>query len=84
MEQLTVGDVLAFVRQLSNKGMSLKEIGKLPIYIGNDDELNGIHNAWCTDIVDSESDDEDVQYLVELINERRCNIKLNGKAILIS
>lgn len=84
MDQLTIGDVLAFIRQLTDNGMSLKEIGELPIYIGNDDELNGIHCAWCTDFVDSESDNEDTQYLVDLINERRCNLKLDGKAILIS
>ena len=84
MEQLTVGDILRLVKQLKDEGMGLKEIYDLPIYIGNDDELNGIHCAWCTDFIDSESEDEDTQYLVNLINERRCNIKLNGKAILIS
>ena len=84
MEQLTVGDILVLVKQLKDEGMGLKEIYNLPIYIGNDDELNGIHCAWCTDLVDSDNEDEDIQYLVELINERRCNIKLNGKAILIS
>ena len=84
MKQLTVGNVLAFIRQLVREGMSLEEIEKLPIYIGDDDELNGIHCAWYTNIVDSESDNEDTQYLVDLINERRCNLKLDGKAILIS
>ena len=84
MEQLTVGNILALVRQLKDEGMGLREIGELPIYIGNDDELNGIHCAWCTDFINSNNEDEDIQYLVELINERRCNIKLDGKAILIS
>ena len=84
MGQLTVGDILALVKQLKDEGMGLKEIYDLPIYIGNDDELNGIHCAWCTDLVDSESEDEDTQYLVDLINERIHNIELNGKAILIS
>ena len=85
MKQLTFGNVLKFINELKNEGMPLEEIYKLPIYIGNDDELNGIHCAWYTNIVDSnDTEDEDNEYLVEMINERRCNIKLEGKAILIS
>lgn len=84
MKQLTVGNLLAFIKQLKDEGMGLTEISNLPIYIGDDDELNGIHCAWGTDLVDSNSDDEDIQYFVDLINERRCNLKLDGKAIVIS
>ena len=62
--------------------MKLKEISSLPVYIGNDDELNGIHCAWYTNFMDAKNP-EDAD-LVELINEDRCNIKLEGKAILIS
>lgn len=83
MEQLTLGDVLNFVKELKANGMTDKEIKSLPIYIGDDDELNGIHCGWYINPVDvNNPDDED---LVELINENRCNIKLEkGKAILIS
>jgi hypothetical protein len=85
MGQLTFGNVLAFVNELKKQGMSMAEITRLPIYIGNDDELNGIHCAWYTNLVDSnDTEDEDNMYTVEMINERRCNIKLDGKAILIS
>ena len=85
MEQLTVGDILATIRRLKDEGMSLKEIGALPIYLGDDDELNGIHCGWALDVVDANTEDEDIMYLVEMINENRCNIKLEkGKAILIS
>lgn len=63
----------------------MAEKTKLPVYIGNDDELNGIHCAWCTDCVDANNtDNEDNMGLVEMINGRMCNIKLEGKAILIS
>ena len=86
MKQLTVGNILAFVKQLKDDGMSASEIRDLPVYIGDDDELNGIHCAWYTNIVDADNDeDEDNVYTVEMINENRCNIKLEkGKAILIS
>ena len=86
MKQLTVGDILAIIRELKDGGMSMKEIGALPVYLGDDDELNGIHCAWYTNLVDADdTDDADNVYTVELINENRCNIKLEkGKAILIS
>lgn len=85
MAQLTVGVILAMIKELKDNGMSLKEINELPIYIGDDDELNGIHCAWYSNLVDSENtEDEDNRYLVEMINERRGNIELDGKAILIS
>ena len=85
MGQLTIGNILAFVKELKDSGMSLKEINELPIYLGDDDELNGIHCGWYTNLVDSNNtEDEDNVYTVEMINERRGNIKLNGKAILIS
>ena len=85
MGQLTMGNILAFVNELKDGGMSLKEIHELPIYLGDDDELNGIHCGWYTNLVDSNNtEDEDNVYTVEMINERRGNIELNGKAILIS
>ena len=85
MGQLTIGDILILVKKLKDDGMSLKEIHKLPVYLGDDDELNGIHCGWALDIVDVDTKDEDVMYLVDMINENRCNIKLEkGKAILIS
>ena len=82
MKQLKFGDLMVFAKQLQKDGMVLGEIYELPIYLGNDDELNGIHTAWYTNLVDpNNSDDDD---LVEMINDDRCNIELNGKAILIS
>lgn len=86
MEQLTVENILAFINQLKEQGMTMAEIRKLPVYLGNDDELNGIHCGWYTNLVDADdTEDKDNVYTVELINEDRCNIKLEkGKAILIS
>lgn len=82
MNQLTLGDILKLVAQLQNMGMSAKSIASLPIYLGEDDELNGIHTGWYVNLIDSD-EEEDVGF-VELINEDGHNIKLNGKAILIS
>ena len=82
MGQLTLGQILDFAAQLRREGVTLEEFRSLPIYLGNDDELNGIHCAWYTNVVDKDNP-EDAD-LVELINEDRCNIELKGKAILIS
>ena len=82
MKQLTLGDILKFVAELQDAGMSTKAITALPVYLGRDDELNGIHTGWYVNLVDP--DEEDDADFVELINEDRCNIKLEGKAILIS
>jgi hypothetical protein len=85
MEQLTLGDILRFAKELKDDGMSPKEIYDLPIYLGDDDELNGIHCGWYTNLVDADDEDEDDADIIELINERRGNHKLEkGKAILIS
>lgn len=82
MEQLTMNHILAFCAELRKQGMTMEEIKALPIYLGNDDELNGIHTAWYTNFMDV-NNPEDAD-LIELINEDRHNIELKGKAILIS
>ena len=64
--------------------MTMEEIKALPISLGDDDELNGIHCGWALDFVDYNDTDEDNVYLVEMINEDSNNIELNGKAVLIS
>lgn len=60
------------------------DLSKLPVYIGDDDELNGIHCAWYCEKIDSEDPDENTQYYVEMINERSGNNELQGKGVLIS
>lgn len=80
--QLTLGQIIEVVHNLMKDGMTMGDICALPIYLGNDDELNGIHCGWCTNVVDP-SNPEDAD-LVEMINEDRCNIEIKGKAILIS
>ena len=85
MDQLKVKDLIKALEQIrKNQGMSYEEFRELPIYLGRDDELNGIHTGWCVDIVDTELQTENNKYLVEMINEDRMNVPLDGKAILIS
>ena len=82
MKQLTLGVILQLASELKKEGMTTKEITELPIYIGNDDELNGIHTAWYVQPIDP--DKEDDADFVELINEDHHNIEIKGKSILIS
>lgn len=82
MDQLTMRDILRLVSQLKRNGMSMEEIASLPVYLGDDEEFNGAHNGWCAELVDVK--DKKCKYLVELINSRSQNIKLDGKAVLIS
>ena len=85
MKQLQIGDIMHFVKKLQKEGMNLGEIYELPVYIGDDDELNGIHCAWYTNLLDAnDTEDSNNQYMIEMINENAHNIELNGKAILIS
>ena len=81
-KQLTVGDILELVNELKASGMKLREIKRLPVYLGDDDELNGIHCAWYRQLVDT-SNTEDAGY-VEMINENGNNFEITDKAILIS
>ena len=82
MKQLTMGAILQLAADLQNEGMAIKEIAALPIYIGNDDELNGSHTGWYGQLIDSDAE-KDADF-TELINDDMHNYMLKGKAILIS
>lgn len=82
MAQLKLGAIINVVNALKEKGMSDREIKSLPVYIGDDDELNGIHCAWYAQPINAK-DKNDADF-IELINENGCNIEIKDKAILIS
>ena len=84
MDQLTINDIFALCARLRQTGMTMEEIKVLPIYLGNDDELNGIHTGWALDFIDANNTTDDDEWMVDMINEDRCNVKLNGKAVVIS
>lgn len=82
MEQLKVNDIFDCVNRLMKKGMQYHDIMKLPIYIGDDDELNGVHCGWYVELVDTK--DKDCEDIIQMINEDFGNHKIKEKAILIS
>ena len=82
MKQLTLKELEYAIRVA--KARYKDEWQTIPVYIGDDDEMNGIHNAWFVDIVDNKMDKEDRETFVELINERGGNTEFNDKAIVIS
>lgn len=82
MDQLKLGTILILASELQKKGMTTEEIMNMPVYIGRDDELNGIHTGWYAQVIDPNNEDD--ADFIELINEDRCNIEIKGKSILIS
>ena len=79
-EQLTMEKNLNVALAMKQKGIDLS---KIKVFLGNDDELNGIHNAWYCELV--ENDGEENNCIVELINENiGNNVEENEKFILIS
>lgn len=82
MKQLTIKDIFVLINQLKKAGMTTEEIAAMPIYIGDDDELNGIHTAWCASYLDPNNPNE--APVVEMINDSYGNLPVKGKSILIS
>lgn len=82
MQQLVMNDILVMISNLKKNGMPENEILNIPIYIGDDDELNGIHTAWFIQTINenSQSDSE----FIEVINENSNNVPFNSIAFLIS
>ena len=79
MSQLTLKNIYDLANRLLKKG---EDLSQYPIYLGDDDELNGIHCGWYTNILDV--NDKDSQGFIEMINEDCHCIELKNKGILIS
>lgn len=79
MKQLTVGDLATMIARLINEQKDYKDI---PIYLGNDDELNGVHCAWCCEVL--RNSDADCASVIEMIDESAGNNKFDKIAILLS
>ena len=77
--QLTMKEIYEVAQELLKKG---EDLNKYPVYLGNDDELNGIHNGWYINILDK--NDADCEDFIELIEEDYCTTNLTNKGILIS
>lgn len=88
MEQLKVKDLMATINYLINK-YGEKKAMEMQVYLGDDDELNGIHSGWGATIVDTtdenDPDFENSVFLAEMIEDDGCNAPIeNGIALLIS
>lgn len=81
-EQLTMEKILNVALAMKQKGIDLS---KIKVFLGNDDELNGIHNAWFCELI-TNNGQEDNDFIVDLINEDYNNNKVekDEKFILIS
>lgn len=82
MSQLTLGDIIDSIKKMQDSGYTKEEVRKMPVYLGDDDELNGIHCAWYCQPIDA--NDENDKDFTDLINGSYGNNKLTGKGYLIS
>lgn len=81
MKQLTMNDIYNLCNMLQSRDCDLS---KLKVYLGDDDELNGVHNAWYCELVENDGEEEN-NCIVDLINENiGDNVEENEKFILIS
>ncbi len=78
---LSKGELLSVVDDLKKNGMVQKEINSLKIYIGRDEELNGIHLGWNIDLI--KENDKHSQDYIDIINEDCCNRPFEKSAIII-
>lgn len=52
MKQLTIGELLKAIEEIkTNAKLSDEQIKNVPIYLGNDEELNGVHDAMFCNYV---------------------------------
>ena len=79
--QLTMQSILEVALKLEEQGLDLS---KIRVFLGNDGELNGVHNAWFCELVENDGEEEN-NCIVDLINENiGNNVEENEKFILIS
>jgi hypothetical protein len=73
---------------LENKIKSIKKITKnyknIKVYIGDDDELNGIHCCWYIDNFNKGSLDTNEKSIIELLEETNDKLEENETIVLIS
>ena len=79
---LKVGDLLARILLLKKEGMSDSEIRELPIFVGDDEELNGIHEVYFSQIIAKNKKDD--AFFFELIEQAHLGEPAPVRALLIS
>ena len=82
MRQLTLKDLYDFCLKQIELGIKIEDI---QVYLGDDDELNGVHTGWfITPIYNRKGITDDNDYVIDMINENSGNIELKKKGVLIS
>lgn len=80
MRQLIIGELMRDIEKIkASEGLTDEQIKNMPIYLGDDEELNGVHDAMFCDYISEANED----YL-ELIEDNCTNSKFEGRALLIS
>lgn len=75
---LSLGEILDFIEELRKSGKNEKEIREMAVYLGNDEELNGIHSGYTIteatekdvdwDFISSEVNNDDLKYGIVVIS----------------
>ena len=76
--QLTLDKIYELCKSLEQKG---EDLSQYQVYLGQDDELNGIHTCWFTNLLDNS---EESRPLLDMIVEDYGNVEFRGKGILLS
>ena len=53
MQQLTLQDLKELIQDLEKMNIDLS---KMQVYLGDDEELNGVHNAWNITLLDKKTE----------------------------
>lgn len=77
MEQLKFKEIINTYKELVTK-YGEEAVNEMVIYIGNDDELNGVHRAWYCEMDNRENPEDADLFTTDGFEEAK------GKIILIS
>lgn len=69
MSPTNLGEIIDMIEKLRKK-YSEEKIREMIVYLGDDEELNGIHNCWYSSELD-ENDEEDKYLLNDIPKEDR-------------
>ena len=76
--QLTLGKLANFIETISKQHKNWRDI---PIYLGDDDELNGVHCAWYTNYIPTADIDMENNRWRDIIFENCSNIQLDDDEV---
>lgn len=76
---LTISKILAYIELLKHMGYTEEEIKQMPIYLGNDEELNGVYEGGYIDLVDTDNPDENMTDVIQEYDR-----DFHGRCILLS